>query len=135
MTMMTKTLDIMAKTLYGEARGEGIAGQIAVAHVINNRYLKNSWYGSSIQEVCLKDWQFSCWNEGDPNREKLVNLSKLYATYLRLVGICYYVIHKVIPDPTNGSTHYHTKAIHPKWVEHNKPVIEIGEHKFYNSIS
>ena len=35
-----EAIDIMAKTLYGEARGEGKEGQIAVANVIKNRVKK-----------------------------------------------------------------------------------------------
>ena len=36
--------DILARTLYGEARGEGIDGIEAVACVIMNRYKARKWY-------------------------------------------------------------------------------------------
>ena len=37
MTATDKDQDILARTLWGEARGEGVAGQIAVAWSIRNR--------------------------------------------------------------------------------------------------
>lgn len=37
MTVTEKDRDVLARTLWGEARGEGLAGQIAVAWTIRNR--------------------------------------------------------------------------------------------------
>ena len=37
MSVTEKDRDVLARTLYGEARGEGLAGQIAVAWTIRNR--------------------------------------------------------------------------------------------------
>ncbi len=53
----------LAATVYHEARGEPIEGQIAVAHVIMNRALKR---GLTVQEVVLQRKQFSCYNHGKP---------------------------------------------------------------------
>ena len=133
--MMINSLDIMAKTLWGESRNQPIDGQVAVAHTIYNRYKAKSWYGDSIKDVCLKEWQFSCWNEDDPNRDKMENLSLVDPNYLQMIGICYLVIHNTIPDPTEGSTHYHTKSISPKWAEGETPCVEIGDHLFYNTVT
>ena len=70
--MTEHDLDIVARTLYGEARGEyakmGIASFIAVANVITNRLTNSKKYGITYADVCLKSRQFSCWNAGDPNR-------------------------------------------------------------------
>ena len=57
-------LDTMARTMWGECRGCDTEGQIGVANVINNRVNARRWYGKTHKEVCLKEWQFSCWNEG-----------------------------------------------------------------------
>ena len=48
MSATEKDRDILARTLWGEARGEGTAGQIAVAWTIRNRVFDgktNSWWG------------------------------------------------------------------------------------------
>src|SRR5512134_3045692 len=64
-------LSVMARTVYGEARGEPHEGRLAVAHVILNRARAGGWFGAGVSEVCL---QFSCWNPGDPNRPRLFQI-------------------------------------------------------------
>ena len=70
MTVTEKDRDILARTLWGEARGESLAGQIAVAWTIRNRVKDGkdkSWWGEGYASVCQKPYQFSCWNRNDPN--------------------------------------------------------------------
>ena len=70
MTVTEKDRDILARTLWGEARGESLAGQIAVAWTIRNRVndgKDKSWWGEGYAGVCQKPYQFSCWNRNDPN--------------------------------------------------------------------
>ena len=55
--MSEKETDILARTIYGEARGESISGMEAVASVVLNRvaFAKRRgrfWWGNSIAEVC-----------------------------------------------------------------------------------
>lgn len=63
-----------AKTIWAEARGEPLEGQIAVANVILNRARQGGWWGDDVVKVCRKPKQFSCWNNGDPNRAKMNGL-------------------------------------------------------------
>jgi N-acetylmuramoyl-L-alanine amidase len=60
-------VDVMARTIMGEARGEANQGKAAVGWVISNRVSAGTWYSGSVFEVCRKPYQFSCWNVGDPN--------------------------------------------------------------------
>ena len=66
--------DILARTIMGEARGESTEGQIAVAWAILNRARSGMWFGcgGDIHAVCVKPYQFSCWNDDDPSRS-LIN--------------------------------------------------------------
>ena len=57
-------IDIVARTLFGEARGEGPLGMRAVAHVIRNRVRDKRWR-DTYAEVCLRSKQFSAWNRGN----------------------------------------------------------------------
>ena len=127
-------LDTMAKTMWGECRGCDTEGQIGVANVINNRVNARRWYGKTHKEVCLKEWQFSCWNEGDPNKEKMEQLSRTDPIYIKMLGIGFLVMSGKIKDNTQNSTHYHTKAVKPKWSYNVQPVCEYGEHLFYNNV-
>jgi spore germination cell wall hydrolase CwlJ-like protein len=51
---------ILAKTIYGEARGlytkqdGGLAALISIANVVMNRLAAKSWFGKSIEDVCFK---------------------------------------------------------------------------------
>jgi len=48
-------IDVLARTLWGEARGEGPAGQVAVAWTIRNRVndgRAKSWWGEGYTGVC-----------------------------------------------------------------------------------
>lgn len=131
-----RATDILARTIWGEARGERITGKEAVASVILNRVAvakKNGgfWWGNTIEQVCLKPYQFSCWNKNDPNFAKLqvVNVSnKEFAICLRIARRA---IHGVLKDVTGGATHYHTKTIQPKWAMNATTIADIGHHVFY----
>ncbi len=129
----------LAQTIYGEARGEykhpsgGLAALIAVASVIVNRSKKPSRFGSSVHDVCMKPWQFSCWNKNDPNRALI---STKTPGSDPLFDLCYQVAENVIsgtwPDLTKGSDHYHAPmAALPSWAHQANPQISIGRHKFY----
>jgi hypothetical protein len=67
---------ILALAIYGEARGEPAEGKIAVGSVILERVDHRAWDGKTVHEVCLKKYQLSCFNPGDPNRGKLLNLAE-----------------------------------------------------------
>jgi hypothetical protein len=68
---------ILAKTIYGEARGEISQGKVAVGCVVMNRYYSKKWFaGSTLAGTCMKKMQFSCWNENDPNRKILENITQ-----------------------------------------------------------
>lgn len=136
---MNKDVDIMAKTIYGEARGEVDAGKKAIACVIMNRYKAKKWFsGRTIADTCLfkvkgsKYHQFSCWNEEDPNYKLLKSVNCLYLA--EYVDIAEKFINGEYKDFTNGCTHYHTKQTSPYWAKGHLPAFEIGNHLFYNDI-
>lgn len=131
-------IDVLARTLWGEARSEGETGMRAVAHVVLNRVEKaeakggKHWWGHDIITVCQKPYQFSCWNPADPNRTKLmaVNGENIYfATALRVARRA--VLGQLGKDITLGADHYHTIDILPYWAKGENPVTILGRHKFY----
>ncbi len=130
-------VDVLARTLYGEARGEGLAGVEAVACVIINRIkrsLENEgkyWWGNDVVGVCQKPYQFSCWNENDPNRAKLLMVNEGDKTFAMCKRVARRAICGYLKDVTDGSTHYHTKAVNPKWSLDKAPEVVIGNHLFY----
>ena len=126
----------LCQTLYGEARGEETQGRLAVVHVILNRVKRNGWMGKTVYDVCMKDQQFSCWNERDPNCDKIKALKWIEAENCGIYHDVKLALNwwKVGEDVTNGATHYHTKYVHPKWSWDRVPCVEIGGHLFYNNM-
>lgn len=117
---------LLAVTLYGEARGETAVGKRAVAWVVRNRMgIAKKWQESkgrqhplfgdgTVAGVVLRPWQFSCWNKGDPNLPKLLEIIQ---TDGESAGAGMWAILKAVasgvlkeppewPDPTWGATHY-----------------------------
>jgi len=132
MNQRDRDIDALAKTIYGEARGESQEGQYAVAHSVMNRQKSNKSYlkGSNVEETCKKPYQYACWNSNDVNSGKLGNAGQQHRNIATQV---YDGQHK---DNTNGSTHYHAdyaKSGHP-WANNKQPTRTIGAHEFYNNI-
>ncbi len=129
------SLDTVARTIFGEARGENRGGRIAVAWVIRNRVSEPGWWGDDYVSVCRKAWQFSCWNQGDPNYELLLRVDDSNAVFRECLDVADDVVSGRAPDPTYGATHYHHQAIQPTWSVDAEPSVRIGVHVFYNDIS
>jgi N-acetylmuramoyl-L-alanine amidase len=140
MTDINAQRDIVARTLWGEARGEGLAGQIAVAWTIRNRVYddrSNSWWGEGYAGVCLKPYQFSCWNRNDPNYPYLSGARPIPARELaQALEAAKLVIAGVEPDPTSGATHYYasTMARPPVWANGAKQTLVLGHHLFFRDV-
>lgn len=129
-------IDFLARTIWGEARGESVRGMEAVACVILNRAAiskrrRNYWWGNDVTSVCLKPFQFSCWNEGDPNREKLLAVTESDPQFAICLRIAKRALGGALPDITNGATHYHAKGCSPSWAREMQPCAEVGRHLFY----
>ena len=120
--------DVVAMTILGEARGEGKAGMYAVATVINQRAINRN---KTPKAVCLKAWQFSCWNKNDPNRKKLPTLLNTHPLRNYAITLAQNIT-KLDRSYTKQADHYINRHItKPSWLANRKPVIVIGNHAFY----
>ena len=137
-------LEIMALTVWAEARGEGDEGMDAVAWVIRHRFENPGWWSrqrgdgiadDTIAAVCLDPFQFSAWNPSDPNRQRLLNpVTKERSDYKLSKAICEQVLFAPAEDdPVKGADHYCTKAVarYTRWARGRTPVKVIGNHQFY----
>jgi spore germination cell wall hydrolase CwlJ-like protein len=135
-------IDTLARTIWGEARGEGSLGMQAVANVVMNRVAfaqarGGYWWGDDVTEVCLKPWQFSVWNPGDPNRELLERVTADDSPiFVEAVRLATYAVDGQLDDVTGGATHYHTPAVSPNWISAPGAIrlASIGNHNFYRGI-
>ncbi len=133
------TIDVLARTLWGEGRGEGTTGMEAIASVVLNRVAiaqekGRYWWGNDIITVCQKPYQFSCWNRSDPNYRQLQAVTDKDIHFATALRIARRAVSGTLADVTNGATHYHTKAVKPFWAKGKTPTTMIGNHIFFRII-
>lgn len=113
---------LLARMIYGEARGLSKTEKIAVAHSAVNRLEKRpEYFGDDLKKVLLKHKQYSCFNKNDENRKKMKDPLKYEPE--ECFKECYDVAYKVLSgeyeDPTDGATYYlnPAKAKHKSWTK------------------
>lgn len=144
MSQRERDIDLLARTIWGEARGEGIAGQVAVGWTIRNRVEmdlgrdgKPDWWGEGYEGVCRAPWQFSCWNKNDPNYPYLSGARDIpNSQYMLAREAAVAVIEGRQPDPTGGATHYYATTMPkaPKWASRAARTCKIGRHIFFKDV-
>jgi uncharacterized protein (TIGR02594 family) len=126
----------LARTVFGEARGESNAGREAVAHVVINR-VNSHRFEDTVAGVCLQPSQFSCFNANDPNRPIILaeTLDSTNAVFQECIAVAQSVITGAVADNTGGATHYYAKTIAaPAWTVGATFTVEIGVHRFYKNV-
>ncbi len=120
----------LTEALYFEARGESLAGQIAVAEVILNRVDSRSYpdsvcsvvqQGQERRNAC--QFSFICDGKAEDigNRGVFEKLGKV--SWLMLQGKP-----RVL---TGEATHYHNLSVKPRWSKRLHRTARIGDHIFY----
>lgn len=131
------SIELVALTIYGEARGEPVQGQIAVGCVIRNRLSLSKTY----RDICLAPKQFSCWNYDDPNRVILEEMAEIIIKSLitnitlnQCTWIAGGIVNKVVIDNTGGAKNYLTNELYLSnkidWARNLEPSRIIGNHTF-----
>lgn len=134
-------IDVLARTLYGEARNQSREGLQAVANVILNRVSAaksgtTKWWGTDIISVCKKPYQFSCWNASDPNCKIIKEITSDNVIFRICIDIATKASNGMLPDITNGATSYYAKSMKtpPPWAKNKVPCTIIRDHIFFNNI-
>jgi len=124
---------VVAMCLWGEARGEGPLGMLAVANVLTNRATKHD---TSVKAIALQPRQFSTFNADDPNRAHLVDAWKVDpGSWGMAIGVATLSLHGLVKDSTEGALNYLTASLHdspsaPTWAKDMKVTAKIGNHVF-----
>lgn len=114
-------LEILAKAINGEARGEPYLGQVGVGAVIINRVI-SPHFPDSIEKVIMQPGQFCVVEDGQihlsPSR------STRQAAREAVNG----------RDPTGGSLYFYNPSTSKEveWISRRKPLVTIGNHVFAN---
>lgn len=111
-------LNLLARVVYGEARGEPYTGQVAVAAVVLNR-VKSSSFPNTVAGVVYQSGAFDCVSDGQINLSP--NQSAYNAAKDALNGW----------DPTYGCLfYYNPKTATSKWMLSRTVKLNIGNHAF-----
>jgi spore germination cell wall hydrolase CwlJ-like protein len=151
-------IDVLARTIYGEGRGEGMAGQVAIVFTIihrariaaafraANKRMHPLYGDGSIAAACLVPWQFSCWNQSDPNRLAMRTVTLADPAFQTASYVAHAVLQRQVNDALPRATHYFNPAVvkAPAWetgvaAHDGKAAIpparfegSIGHHRFYS---
>lgn len=112
-------IDLLAKAIYAEARGESLTGQIAVGAVIINR-LNSPDFPNTVYDVLYQPGQFTCVENG--HIDKTPNQTAYTAAQRAING----------EDPSNGALFFYNpeKSIDPHAFDEYVITAVIGDHVF-----
>jgi spore germination cell wall hydrolase CwlJ-like protein len=133
---MLEGLACLALAVYFEARGEPVAGQLAVAQVVINRARSTKFpdtpcevvkqgptYKGSGHPVKYK-CQFSFWCDGKP---EIIHDHQAWQTAEEVAKAAW----RTSLDITEGATFYHATSVDPKWRYTKTLTVRLGQHIFY----
>ena len=111
-------LNLLARVIYGEARGEPYTGQVAIGAVVLNR-VRNSSFPNTIAGVVYQSGAFDAVVDGQINLTP--NSTAKKAAQDALNGW----------DPTYGAIYYfNPKTATNKWIWSRPMTVTIGNHRF-----
>ena len=111
-------LDLLARLISAEARGEPYEGQVAVGAVVLNR-TRHPSFPNTIAEVIYQPWAFSCLDDGQ--FDEPVAESAYRAARDAMNGW----------DPSCGAIYYFNPATATsKWIWSRPLIVTIGKHRF-----
>ena len=117
-SVSSANLDLLARCVYAEARGEPYTGQVAIAAVVLNR-VESPSFPNTISGVIYQKGAFTCVSDGQINLTP--NQTAYNAARDALNGW----------DPTNGCLYYYNPATATsKWIWSLKVQLTIGRHSF-----
>ena len=116
----TSDVQLLARAINGEARGESYEGQVAVGAVILNR-VKHSSFPNTIAGVIYQPGAFTAVSDGQINIPISENSTVVKAANDALNGW----------DPTGGCIYYfNPNTATSKWIWSRQIVKTIGKHHF-----
>lgn len=119
-TTNTSDIQLMARAINGEARGEPYEGQVAVGAVILNR-VKDSRFPNTISGVIYQSGAFTAVSDGQINAAISENSTVYKAAQDAMNGW----------DPTGGCVYYfNPNTATNKWIWSRPLVKTIGKHRF-----
>lgn len=117
-TYSDSDVQLLARLIYGEARGESYVGQVAVGAVVLNR-IKSASFPNTMSGVIYQSYAFTAVNDGQINLTPDETAKK--AAKDAMNGW----------DPTYGAIYYYNpKTATSAWIFSRQTTVTIGNHVF-----
>ena len=111
-------INLLARLIYGEARGESYVGQVAVGAVVMNR-IKSASFPNTMSGVIYQKYAFTAVSDGQINLTPNATAKK--AAQDAINGW----------DPSYGAIYYYNpKVATSSWIFTRKTTVTIGNHVF-----
>lgn len=111
-------INLLARLIYGEARGESYVGQVAVGAVVMNR-IRSASFPNTMSGVIYQSYAFTAVDDGQINLTPDATAKK--AAQDAMNGW----------DPTYGALYYYNPATATSsWIFSRKTTVTIGNHVF-----
>lgn len=127
-------LQCLALNIYHEARGEPVAGKIAVAKVTLNRaasphypnsicavVFSNAWSRKYKRRVAAFSW----------TNDELSNIPRETEAWRESLALARTVYEGAVTSEVGDALFYHAVEVKPTWARTKKQVARIGRHIFY----
>ena len=126
---LNDAITCLSRTIYWEARGEGVPGMEAIANVVMNR-LGHGGFPNKICKVVMQGretgaCQFSWWCDGHSDNAKE---DKSYAIAKEIARKA---LNRQLTDRTGGAMYFHQRKVTPSWSKEYIKTVEVGVFVFY----
>lgn len=145
---MSFDIEICARTVWMEFRGEGSDAMLAGAWSIINRHNSGRWYaGKTLAQCCLYSalvggkysnfGQYSSWNTDDPNRMSMACVADDDPLLTECLSYVMDALQGDGSDPTGGATHYYANTLPapPAWAATGTFTVQVGKTRFYKNVN
>tara|TARA_R100001377_G_scaffold83409_1_gene64872 strand:+ start:1979 stop:2392 length:414 start_codon:yes stop_codon:yes gene_type:complete len=136
--MIAASVLCLAMNIYHEARGENLAGQMAVGFSTLNR-VNDKRYPDSVCDV-VHQARYSSWDPVNPIKHKcqyswfcdgLSDTPHDGKAMLEATILAQNIYYGRVTDISEGATHYHATYVNPYWASSMTQVLSINDHIFY----
>jgi spore germination cell wall hydrolase CwlJ-like protein len=135
-TLNDDDVAILARTAYGEGRGETDPNsRLAIMYSLLNR-ARGSRAGRSLQDIAWEPHQYSSWSVGNPNREQMLSFGPEHPDWEPYAAQARAALEGKVPDPTGGAEFFVTPKVlekPPSWLQNLQESARVGGHVFFKA--
>ncbi len=126
----------LADAMYYEARGEGVAGQEAVAEVVFHR-MRAAGYPGTVCGVVYEGSHLASGCQFSFTCDGATRHAKSWGVWLQARRLAARIVagRALLGNITDGATSFHAVYVQPSWADTMARTVQIGNHIFYRPLA